>query len=70
MLLVSLGQIYGDVLYFATCWIEGAVHVRPEPLYFWFYFIIVNGIWIVVPSLCIAHAAWWVAGAVAKQKTA
>lgn len=25
MMLVSLGQIYGDVLYFATCWIEGAL---------------------------------------------
>jgi EXPERA (EXPanded EBP superfamily) len=44
-------------------------HTRPEPLYFWFYFVIINGIWIVVPTACIVHAAvrinaavaWWVA---------
>ena len=41
------------------------MHVRPEPLYFWFYFIVVNGIWVVVPSLCIAHAALQVAAATA-----
>ncbi len=48
----------------------GAVHVRPEPLYYWFYFIIVNGIWIVVPSMCILHAAGKVSRAVAKEKKA
>jgi hypothetical protein len=25
-------------------------HSRPEPLYFWFYFIFVNGIWLVIPG--------------------
>lgn len=25
-------------------------------MYFWIYFLAVNGIWIVVPSLCIRHA--------------
>lgn len=24
MLIVSMGQLYGDVLYFATCFLEGA----------------------------------------------
>jgi cholestenol delta-isomerase len=23
MIVVSLGQIYGDVLYYGTCWLEG-----------------------------------------------
>lgn len=49
-LIVSLGQLYGDVLYYATCYLEGFVHSRPEWLYFWFYFVIINAIWIVIPS--------------------
>eukprot|EP00775_Hariotina_reticulata_P011948 gene11948-12091_t len=69
ILLVSLGQLYGDVLYFGTC-LHGGVerHSRPEFIYFWFYFVIVNSVWIVVPLICILHAAkainkavaWWV----------
>eukprot|EP00878_Enallax_costatus_P009911 GHUV01010348.1.p1 GENE.GHUV01010348.1~~GHUV01010348.1.p1 ORF type:complete len:179 (+),score=35.54 GHUV01010348.1:157-693(+) len=58
ILLVSLGQLYGDVLYFGTCAHGGiARHSRPEWIYFWFYFVIVNGIWIVVPTMCILYAA-------------
>lgn len=41
------------------------MHNRPEPLYFWLYFVIINGIWIVVPSVCIAHAATKINNAVA-----
>jgi cholestenol delta-isomerase len=62
--LVSLGQIYGDVLYFGTClhgkgdigWKAFGAHSRPEPLYFWFYFVVINGVWIVVPGMCLLHA--------------
>eukprot|EP00877_Chromochloris_zofingiensis_P002361 jgi/Chrzof1/12125/Cz06g22050.t1 len=55
--LVSLGQLYGDVLYFMTCIHGGIVrHSRPEFLYFWFYFVIVNSIWIVVPLCCLNYA--------------
>ncbi|MEW5299184.1 MAG: hypothetical protein WDW38_005070 [Sanguina aurantia] len=58
IMLVSTGQLYGDVLYYATCFHVGvAKHSRPEPMYFWFYYIGVNFIWIVVPSLCIIYAA-------------
>lgn len=31
-------------------------HSRPEFLYFWFYFVVVNGVWIVVPLACIIYA--------------
>lgn len=62
--LVSLGQIYGDVLYFGTCLHGGGdvglkafgAHSRPEPLYFWFYFVVINGVWIVVPGMCLLYA--------------
>lgn len=43
----------------------GFVHSRPELLYFWIYFVIVNAIWIVVPGLCILHAWRKLSGAVA-----
>jgi len=33
-----------------------ARHSRPEWLYFWFYFVVVNGVWIVVPLACIVYA--------------
>jgi hypothetical protein len=123
VILVSLGQFYGDVLYFLTCWHEGGrpavvagelrraallagpcqghrgcsappaaaapagpaashappsaqhyrprcpgwdKHARPEFLYFWFYFVIINAIWLVVPSMCIAWAASRVNAAVAR----
>lgn len=42
-----------------------ARHSRPEWLYFWFYFVIVNGIWIVVPTLCIWYAVSRINAAVA-----
>lgn len=56
-LVASVCQLYGDALYFATCFYENGVHTRPEPLYFWFYFLGLNGLWVVVP-LCVSwHAA-------------
>lgn len=57
MIVVSLGQIYGDVLYYATCWLEGFAHSRPEVLYFWIYFVIINSFWIIIPSSVILYAA-------------
>ncbi|GAP87411.1 putative emopamil binding protein [Rosellinia necatrix] len=50
---VSLGQLYGDVLYYATCAFDsahsGLDRSRPEPAYFWGYYVFLNAIWIVVP---------------------
>ncbi|GIL46155.1 hypothetical protein Vafri_3201 [Volvox africanus] len=56
MILVSLGQLYGDVLYYMTCIYEGVhKYSRREPLYFYGYFIGANAIWILIPSLCIVY---------------
>ena len=57
-LIVSLGQLYGDVLYYATSmfdhYYKGVSYCRPEPYYFWFYYFFMNVFWIVVPlgELC------------------
>jgi cholestenol delta-isomerase len=52
--IVSLGQIYGDVLYYATCMFnlhhKGLNYSRPEAVYFWGYFVFINFIWIVIPG--------------------
>lgn len=50
---VSLAHLYGDTLYISTSLVDMFVrHVsysRPEPYYFWFYFLFLNSIWIFVP---------------------
>lgn len=63
--IVSLGQLYGDVLYYATSmfdhWILGLSYSRPEAGYFWGYFVFMNAFWIVIPMwlLCTSVGASW-----------
>ncbi|CAH6785744.1 3-beta-hydroxysteroid-Delta(8),Delta(7)-isomerase [Phodopus roborovskii] len=53
-LVVSVGQIYGDVLYFLTEHRDGFQHGElGHPLHFWFYFVVMNGIWLVVPAILV-----------------
>ncbi|KAL4939371.1 hypothetical protein BDV06DRAFT_231101 [Aspergillus oleicola] len=53
--IISLGQLYGDVLYYGTCAFEfvvyGVEYSRPERYYFWGYFVFLNAFWIVIPLL-------------------
>jgi len=59
---VSLGQIYGDVLYYATCMFDhyhkSLTYCRPEAYYFWFYFFFMNFIWIVIPGMLLYQSIW------------
>ncbi|PYH99926.1 EBDP4, emopamil-binding protein [Aspergillus ellipticus CBS 707.79] len=52
--IVSLGQLYGDVLYYATAGFDESVfgrsYSRPERSYFWGYFVFCNAFWIVAPA--------------------
>src|ERR1700730_646846 len=53
-LVLSLFQLYGDVLYMSTEWKDGFIHgPYGHPIYFWFYFVFLNSFWIIVPLLCI-----------------
>ncbi|ERE65641.1 3-beta-hydroxysteroid-Delta(8), Delta(7)-isomerase-like protein [Cricetulus griseus] len=55
--LSQLCQMYGDVLYFLTEYHDGFQHGElGHPLYFWFYFVFLNGIWLVVPAILIFDA--------------
>ena len=53
-LIVSVGQFYGDALYYATSmfdhYVSGVSYSRPEAFYFYFYFILMNLFWIVIPG--------------------
>ncbi|KAJ5095242.1 EBDP4 emopamil-binding protein [Penicillium argentinense] len=55
--IVSLGQLYGDVIYYGTSlfdhYILGLSYSRPEPLIFWGYFVFCNTFWIVIPFVLI-----------------
>ncbi|KAJ5493668.1 Emopamil-binding [Penicillium fimorum] len=59
-LIISTGQLYGDVLYYGTCAIDflvyGVEYSRPEGYYFYGYFVLLNGFWIVIPALLIADS--------------
>ncbi|KAF2141287.1 uncharacterized protein K452DRAFT_251086 [Aplosporella prunicola CBS 121167] len=51
--LVSTGHLYSDVLYYVTSFVDlqrGIEHSRPEALYFWGYFVIMNAFWIIIPA--------------------
>lgn len=56
-IIVSLGQLYGDVLYYATSMFDHYLlnlsYSRPEAAYFWGYFVFMNAFWIVIPGILI-----------------
>jgi cholestenol Delta-isomerase len=58
--IVSLGQLYGDVLYYATSmfdeFIYGMRYYRPEAYYFWMYFVFMNIFWIVIPLVLLVQS--------------
>ncbi|XP_076840717.1 3-beta-hydroxysteroid-Delta(8),Delta(7)-isomerase [Brachyhypopomus gauderio] len=56
-LIVSLGQLYGVVLYFYTEHRDGYIHSEyGHPIYFWFYFVFMNVLWVVIPLLLIVDS--------------
>ncbi|KAF2469794.1 EBDP4, emopamil-binding protein [Lindgomyces ingoldianus] len=61
--IVSLGQLYGDVLYYATSLFDHMIlqvsYSRPEAAYYWGYFVFMNSFWIVIPLylLCTSVSA-------------
>eukprot|EP01023_Acetabularia_acetabulum_P047759 TRINITY_DN5038_c0_g1_i4.p1 TRINITY_DN5038_c0_g1~~TRINITY_DN5038_c0_g1_i4.p1 ORF type:complete len:250 (-),score=20.12 TRINITY_DN5038_c0_g1_i4:564-1277(-) len=55
IVVASLCHLYGTVLYFYTVFTEKIVYYRSEPLYFWFYLVTMNSIWLVVPTFCILY---------------
>lgn len=52
--IVSLGQLYGDILYYGTSLFDhdilGLAYSRLKPLIFWGLFVFLNTFWILIPS--------------------
>ena len=67
MVVLSVCQIYGDVLYYGTCYLEGFVHSRPEMLYFWVYFVLLNALWIVIPGIVLVYSTGKIMDALKKE---
>ncbi|QMW45665.1 hypothetical protein G4B11_009120 [Aspergillus flavus] len=69
-MIVSMGQFYGDVLYYTTSIAEEVYHARsysrPETYYWWGYFVFLNAFWIFIPVFCI-YQSYSVMAAVFRQ---
>ncbi|ROW11849.1 hypothetical protein VPNG_04949 [Cytospora leucostoma] len=70
--IVSLGQLYGDVLYYATCTFQhaltGTEYSRPEPAYFFGYYVLLNAFWIIIPLALLLQSTRETAAAFAVVK--
>uniref|UniRef100_A0AAQ5XWB4 EXPERA domain-containing protein n=1 Tax=Amphiprion ocellaris TaxID=80972 RepID=A0AAQ5XWB4_AMPOC len=54
---LQICQLYGAVLYFFTEHRDGYAHSElGHPVYFWFYFVFLNTLWIVIPFALIVDA--------------
>ncbi|KAI1879627.1 hypothetical protein JX265_002581 [Neoarthrinium moseri] len=53
-IVACMAHLYGVALYYSTSLVEtyftGRAHSRPEPLYFWGYYVGFNFPWVVVPA--------------------
>ncbi|KAK9759960.1 hypothetical protein K7432_016481 [Basidiobolus ranarum] len=56
LLSLSICQLYGVILYFATTFFLGSPHSDPHPLYYWFYFVTMNCIWVFIPTYMLTHS--------------
>ncbi|EON62162.1 hypothetical protein W97_01381 [Coniosporium apollinis CBS 100218] len=58
--IVSLGQLYGDVLYYATSMFDHYYleksYWRPEAYYYWCYYVFMNLFWIVIPLILLYNS--------------
>lgn len=56
-ILLSIGQLYGCVLYFAIAHfsdaVQGVAYSRPEACYYYGYYVAFNAPWIIIPSILI-----------------
>ncbi|KAK6605572.1 emopamil binding protein [Botrytis cinerea] len=59
-IIVTVGQIYGLVLYYAThtfdYYHKEVNYSRPEFLYFWFYYFFMNFLWMIFPGMLLVDS--------------
>lgn len=73
-LIISLGQLYGLILYYGTCAFEELVHgvilSRPERFYYCVYYVFCNAFWLFIPGYLIYQSVQETSKAFAKTKMA
>ncbi|PQE26140.1 ebp domain-containing protein [Rutstroemia sp. NJR-2017a BBW] len=66
-IIVTVGQIYGLVLYYAThtfdFYYKEVIYSRPEFLYFWFYYFFMNFLWMIFPGMLLVDSVRTIAKA-------
>ncbi|KAK6238964.1 hypothetical protein QUC31_004433 [Theobroma cacao] len=53
---ISLGQLYGTLVYFITAYLDGD-NFAASPFYYYAYYVLANSFWVLIPSL-IAVRCW------------
>ncbi|KAL7799239.1 Emopamil-binding protein [Trichoderma ceciliae] len=73
-IIISLGQLYGLILYYAICTFQDVVfdvvYCRPERFYYWAYYFLCNFFWVVFPVMLIKQSVSEITTAFAKVKAA
>lgn len=53
-IIISVGQIYGLILYLSICSfneiVYDVIYCRPEMIYYWAYYLLCNAFWIAIPG--------------------
>ncbi|RKP34723.1 Emopamil-binding protein [Dimargaris cristalligena] len=55
-LIISVGQLYGSLVYMFSMWYDTWRYMTPLPYYYYFYFWGMNLAWVVVPSILICQS--------------
>ncbi|ONK78051.1 uncharacterized protein A4U43_C02F13720 [Asparagus officinalis] len=66
-LAISLGQLYGCLVYFITAFLLGD-NFSTSPYYYWAYYIGANSSWVVIPSLIVMRSWKKISSAVHAEK--
>ncbi|XP_024967296.1 probable 3-beta-hydroxysteroid-Delta(8),Delta(7)-isomerase [Cynara cardunculus var. scolymus] len=64
---ISLGQLYGTVVYFVTSLLDGD-DFAASPLYYYAYYIFANSFWVWIPSLIVIRSWKTICAAVRTQE--
>ncbi|KAJ6842311.1 putative 3-beta-hydroxysteroid-Delta(8),Delta(7)-isomerase [Iris pallida] len=67
-LAISLGQLYGCLVYFITAFLLGD-NFSIGPLYYWAYYVFANSIWILIPSLILVRSWKKISAALTAEKS-
>lgn len=66
-LAISLGQLYGTIIYFLTSYLEGD-NFATNMLYYYAYYVFANSFWVVIPTAISIHCWKKICAAIQEQE--